>query len=689
MDRVERFFEFSLLGLLTSGYLAVVGSGYLDLPTTLLTGAGLILRALLVAGVVRLRLSASWINAVTLLYIGFFPLDFLFVSREFIPATVHLLCYLAVLRILSARTNRDYFFVKVIAFLELLAASILSANLSFFVFLAFFLIFGVATFSSSEIRRSSQLPARQVRGAMRTFHWRLAALTGVTTAGILIMTGGLFFLLPRTARAAFQHLVPQRYHLPGFSNEVTLGQIGEIQTHSTTVMHIRVESKNGPTALKWRGASMGDFDGRRWYNRTVPGEILRAFNGLVMLGERRPTRHPGPYISYEVNVKAIDSDALFFTGVPEFLRTELPLVVRTPTDSFRTGLGATDGMHYFGYSHMVDSDAEPLGPQARKSYLQLPQYDPKIALLAREVTAGLRSDASRASALEDHLRTKYGYTLTLLSEPVADPLAHFLFVRRQGHCEYFASAMAVMLRTLGIPSRVVTGFQSGLYNPMTGWHIIRGSDAHSWVEAYIPDSGWTTYDPTPSARNQPLAGLFSRVWLYLDAAETFWEEWVLNYNLERQLNLAAHVESSTRGVRVNWIERLMTWFRTEFDPRLVQRWIAIGAGIIAVVVALLLYGPACWRWWLTQRRVMRIRRGQVGASDASILYGRMLAVLKSRGFEKPAWLTPMEFARILPDPVTAGTVEKLTGAYNELRFGGKPDAGVRMLALLHDLETGV
>ena len=128
------------------------------------------------------------------------------------PGTVHRLCYLAVLRVVSARTNRDYFFVKVIAFLELLAASILSANLSFFVFLAFFLVFGVATFSSSEIRRSSQIPARQVGGTMRTFHWRLATLTAVTTAGILLMTGGLFFLLPRTARAAFQHLVPQRQH---------------------------------------------------------------------------------------------------------------------------------------------------------------------------------------------------------------------------------------------------------------------------------------------------------------------------------------------------------------------------------------------------------------------------------------------------------------------------------------------
>ena len=85
-----------------------------------------------------------------------------------------------------------------------------------------------------------------------------------------------------------------------------------------------------------------------------------------------------------------------------------------------------------------------------------------------------------------------------LSEPVSDPLAYFLFVRRKGHCEYFASSMAVMLRTLGIPSRVATGFLSGVYNPMTGWQVIRASDAHSWVEAWIPGQGWTTFDPTPS-----------------------------------------------------------------------------------------------------------------------------------------------------------------------------------------------
>ena len=88
------------------------------------------------------------------------------------------------------------------------------------------------------------------------------------------------------------------------------------------------------------------------------------------------------------------------------------------------------------------------------------------------------------------------------SEP-ADPLADFLFERRKGHCEYFASAMAVMLRTLGIPSRLVTGFQGGAYNPVSGWSVVRASDAHSWVEAWIDGRGWITFDPTPAGADSP------------------------------------------------------------------------------------------------------------------------------------------------------------------------------------------
>ena len=190
---VERLFQFSLLGMVASGYLAVAGSGYLDLPTVALTGAALILRLLLALGVVRIRFSNVLINVVTLVYVGFYPLDYLYVSHEFLPATVHLVFFLAITKILSAQTDRDYTYVKAIAFLELLAACLLSGNINFFVWLAFYLVFAVATFTTSEVRRASNGPVRIVRAGLRRMPLRLSLMSLFITGGILSMTGGLFF----------------------------------------------------------------------------------------------------------------------------------------------------------------------------------------------------------------------------------------------------------------------------------------------------------------------------------------------------------------------------------------------------------------------------------------------------------------------------------------------------------------
>ena len=174
----ERFFQFSLLGLVASGYLAVAGSGYLDLPTIVLTGLGLSLRALLIAGLLHLEISERALTALTIAYVGFFPLDYLFLSRGFLESTVHLVFFVAVIKVLSARTPRDYLFTATIAFLELLAAAILSANLSFFTFLALYLLFAIAAFTSAEIRRSLDQQKAVARGGLRQFSWRLGALAG-------------------------------------------------------------------------------------------------------------------------------------------------------------------------------------------------------------------------------------------------------------------------------------------------------------------------------------------------------------------------------------------------------------------------------------------------------------------------------------------------------------------------------
>src|ERR1051326_6838263 len=232
---VERFFQFSLLGLVASGYLAVAGAGYLDTPTIVLTAAGLLLRGLLIYGFVRLDISERASTLITIGYTGFYLLDYFLLSREFLPATVHLVFFLAVMKILTARSNRDHLYAAAIAFLELFSAAILSINFNFFVFLALYLLFAMAALTSGEIRRSMNKAPATARGGLRQFHIRLAGLSVLVTAGILALTAGLFFLLPRTADAAFSHLISHRIHIPGFTNQVTLGEIGEIKSISRHV----------------------------------------------------------------------------------------------------------------------------------------------------------------------------------------------------------------------------------------------------------------------------------------------------------------------------------------------------------------------------------------------------------------------------------------------------------------------
>ena len=695
---VERLFEFMLLGMTASGYLAVASSGYLDAPTIALMAAAIVIRALLVLDVVHIQFSSALVTAATLAYIGFYPIDYLFLSKEFLPATVHLVFFLAFTKILTATTDRDYSYVKVIAFLELLAASLLTAGMSFFVFLALFLVFAVGTFASAEVRRATQRPIRIVRSGFKRIPLRLSVVAVFITGGILSITGGLFFVLPRTARAAFQHLVSPRYHLPGFSSQITLGQIGAIKNDSTPVMHVRFlfTSANAPRpeTLKWRGMALNEFDGQRWTKGSVtPDETISVEgSGMTRLLDDESRPHDAPRMSYEVHLTDIDTDVLFLAGVPEAVNVRAPLIKRSEAGTYRVPFGGSAGLTYIAQSYFnTGGRAWPAPPPhltgaLRDRYLELPPLDPRIPELARTWSAGTQNQFGQALEIERRLKRNYGYTLELLPSLVHDPLANFLFDRKKGHCEYFASAMAVMLRTLGIPSRIVTGFQSGIYNPISGRQLIRTSDAHSWVEAYLPRRGWITFDPTPPEPEARSASLWTKLALYLDAADTFWQDWVLNYDLDRQMTLATQVQNSSRSN--GWMDRAVaavTQWRLAATNFLRHYGAPLAAALIFIALVIL-YGPALRKAWAMRRRLRRVQRGLVENSDATLLYCRMLRNLERRGFAKPAWVTASEFVRLIPESDLTPIVDDLTSLYHDLRFGGNRDAGPRMMALLAQLE---
>lgn len=688
----ERFHQTALLGMLASGYCAVFSTGALDVWSAAFAGAALVLRAFVIAGWLTIRIQPRWVSLGTLLYLLFYPLDYAFVSRSFVEATVHLVFFVAVVKLLTISTPRDALLLKIIAFLELLAASILSNNSGFFVFLVAFLIFTVAALSSNEVHRAAQ-GKRVAARTQGSFSRSLTGLAFASTAGILVITTLLFFVLPRTARAALERFIPAQGGISGYSNEVMLGQTGELRRQSKVVMHVRFSAPQIPPGLKWRGNALADFDGSRWYNATDRRlESLRSDTGFIQLVDDNQRRVQGERLTYEVQLDGNGSDALFVAGLPEIINVSGREVYRNANGGLRLGFSNADRPTYTVYSFLGDRGHRPpvstdaLRSADRIAYLKLPPgMNPRIEILAAAVTRGAQDDIDRARRLENFFRTQFKYSLSGLDHEVDDPLSYFLFNRRAGHCEYFASAMAVMLRELWIPARVVTGFQSGTLNPITGLQVVRASDAHSWVEAWLPGQGWVTFDPTPSDPTAAAQNVFSRIGLWLDALDTFWQEWVVGYDLERQVTLALKMRQSGQGFTFRDLDRWLNWLTnpsmTRWNPSLLAAALLIaGVGALSVMK-----GSQLKQWWETLWRHRRLRSGQVSAHDASRVYQQMLTVLERRGYAKPVSITPLEFARTLPAHA-AVPVEEFTRVYNQLRFGTGEHAGTRLVQLLDTIQ---
>ena len=684
---IERFFQFSLLGLVACAFCALADTGRLEIPSLTFLLAGVVLRGLMVAGVIQLRIPQRLITILATGYLGFYPIDFYFVSHDFFAATAHGVCFLGVARILSAQTNRDYLYTGSLAFVALLGAAALSTRISFFLWLALAILFGLGVLTSAEIRRGFQRNVRSVPPASARTGWRLAFLAAAAGAGILVLTVGLFFIVPRTARAAAM-LFPNGERLTGFTNFIDLGRFGPIANDDSPVLHVHPYGTPLPPNLKWRGSALSRFNGARWDEPVLTMNQIKDVHGMVPVADRwQLSRRDGARLVYRVDVNSSDTGTLFIAGVPEFINVDTPSLVRTAEDSFRAL--PTPG-EPLGYEISAQNGAPlpyPLSNSDRARNLKLPMVDRRIPVLGRSWSAGTDStDMARALRIQDHLRREFIYSLDGGTRASGhDPLANFLFVTRRGYCEYFASAMAVLLRTQGIPARVATGFQSGYYNDVSGSWVLRASDAHAWVEAWIEGRGWVTFDPTPPATDPSAGGWLEtrlrRMSMYLDAADTAWQQWIMAYNPSQQAALAFAFRNKLRSVGAG---------RTDFA------WAAAFSGAwfwgmfvaVAALMAVLfrLFGRGWWRQWGARKRFKKIRRGEGTANDARILYERMLETMARRGFQKPAWFTPTEFARNLPD-AERERVGPFTAAYNEVRFGGDRRAGAaRLTQMLKSLE---
>ena len=703
---IRRYFDVVLYLLIFTGFGTLASTGRLDLFTVVAVTAALLYRGHTLARRGRALLSERWTNLLTIACVGFFIADDLLISRAFLGATVHLVLFVMLVRLFSAQRDRDHYFLALLSFLMVLAAAVLTVDSTFLLALAGFVLVAVAAFILMEMMHSLQkapvlASAPHVASAHRKLSFAIASLAPVLLLLIFIGAAGIFFLLPRVSAGFMSAETGANDISTGFSDRVELGRIGQIQQSKSVVMHVEIEGDTlGAFTPKLRGIALNVFDGRSWSNPSPKTRVARSGDGGFHVELQAPGPARAASIHYRVIMEPFLSEVFFLLGAPRTVRGNyrelaedgdgdiFDLDTEHPVSRYE----ADSEIPAFDVARLRRDSEAAYPAQIQQNYLQLPALDPRIKPLTEKIIARAANNYERASAIETYLRTRYGYTLQLPSSAPPDPIADFLFVRRRGHCEYFASAMAVMLRTAGIPARVVNGFAGGEFNDITLQYVIRASDAHSWVEAYIPGEGWLEFDPTPGGNSQAHTG-WSRFMLYLDALSSFWREWVVNYDLAHQLRLgqdAGHGSRAVVGRAQSWsrnkYRKLLAWARRTQD--------GIGASavtwglrvVIAVVILLVLFSLPRLLMLLGRLRLARHPR-QSPQLAASLWYERMLRQTAKQGWKKSPAQTPLEFAALIADRQLQSRVSGFTKHYERARFGNSAEDAEHLPELYQEIKS--
>ena len=711
---IDHYFELALYLLVLTGFGMLAGTGGLDLPSVILVGAALVIRGYLLAKKNPFIISERWTTPLSLAYFGFFAIDYFAFSRGFLPATIHLALFGVVVRMFSLRRERDHVTLAILAFVMVLASAVLTVDSVFLFAFAIFMLMAVVTFVLMEMRRSGRdanIEARHSNDPQEHRHlaFALARIAPALMILILMCGSALFFVMPRMSAGNLGGYSYGTDFSSGFSDHVQLGQIGEIQQSNSVVMHIKIDGDSaGRYDLHWRGVALANFDGHAWSSPQAQSLLQKQPDNTFAIpiqdaASRLPAASHGELpnlVQYRVLMEPIGTNVFFLALRPRSVKGDYRQLAVDSGGAIYNFDPTRAISHYEATSDIATASPAELRTarsdypaSIRNAYLTLPALDPRIRQLALQITAASSSDYDKAAAVELYLKSHYGYTLTLPQTRETDPVANFLFVRKEGHCEYFASSMAVMLRTLGIPTRVVNGFRSDEFNDLTGSYVVRAKDAHAWVETYFPGYGWQTFDPTPSGNGSGTPHGWGRLALYVDAMASFWREWIISYDSSHQYVLGQAAISGSRGAWENarhWARQhyaaMLKWARqtqgrVQHSP---GRWAVMG---LCIALALVLLGNmgrvvrALYEKWLAAHPEHSPEQ------SAAMWYQRMARILARRGMKKSRSQTAQEFVRQIEDAQLRQPVARFTDVYESARFGNCAEDARRLAELYEEVEA--
>ncbi|MBK9165209.1 MAG: DUF3488 domain-containing protein [Acidobacteria bacterium] len=614
-------------------------------------------------------------------------------TEEALPGMLaRLILSLTAIKLLQRKSDRDWIFLYVMAFFQVLLAAGMSISALYLGSLVVFVLVMLTTIVVFESRRTAasieELENFRTGSPVSSgvSARKLPVIAATLLTAIVVIAIPTFFFLPRVGGAGIGAGEGGVSTATGFSDTVRLGNFGRITQSDEVVMRVRLDAMpEDISEIKWRGIALDIFDNRSWRrSRPALRNVFERRGADVIQLDSAGNREK--LLLQTFYAEPIDATALFNLPRAVAVQAPVPFVHRDVHDSFffqRSG----ERNSYRVLSDISRPDLEVLRrdfaryPAGIGNYLQLPDdIDGRIVELAAEVTEGATNRYDAARMIEGYLQTEFGYTLEMKAGG-DNPLADFLFNVREGHCEYFATAMAVMLRTQGIATRVVNGFQRGEYNETADVFVVRQRDAHSWVEVYFPgEDVWVSFDPTPAAgqTGEAAAGGFTQsMRKYFEALEMLWIQYFVAFDSQEQRSLFASARkniSEANQAANSWLTSAYTalqeWWRNfRGDSGLAGTAYAIGVGAgVLLSTAMTVYFVIFLfrrlrksRFW--SRFSSRLRREKQG--DMVEFYARMQRILAEKGMIRAQDQTPLEFAYALGDP----DVKNITEAYNRARYG--------------------
>lgn len=581
----------------------------------------------LIPGYIRLwkdmPAAQKWIvNSLSVSALFLFAFDALIVTGDLFIAVAHLTIVFQAVKSFDLKEPWDHLQVYFMSLLQLIIASELTRSI---VFGAVFIIFLIALVSAMLISHFLK------EGTFRKIKLKIP----VTVISILtLLTTGMFFIsAPRVKGGIVWKSRVTGIKTAGFSEKVDFGSFGEVKLDPTVILRVEMPEK-APDQLYWRGMTLDYFDGTSWLDTTKKRDRVSKYENMFVI---LPASLDNAIVQ-KIFIEPIDSDVIFGLGSIAGIEIDIRAMFTDGAGAVFAPEKSPKRLAYTAYSVLEEQPAS----DNISYYLQFPSGLEKTGKLAGEITKKLTTDTDRVLKIENYLKTNYKYSLKT-APPAAgtNPIENFLFNSKAGYCEHYATAMALMLRHAGIPSRIVTGFAGGEKNKYGGYIIVRQSDAHSWVEAVI-DGRWKRFDPTPPAPQFKMPSLPS---LYIDFLRLKWYRYVVNFSSSDQKNLISYI--SMPFVKIPRMPEI------RIDGLKAVFYIFLIAGFIAITIFLL--------------SRIKIRRYGFVTAD----YLRFRRYLKRKGAKITASSTPSDIAE---EASRLGMSEKafeFIRLYEMARFGGK------------------